>query len=50
MHEYLVLQDFTALAKAMGYVFAGVCLLGLIPFWLYLTGGEDKGKKRNTRR
>ena len=50
MHEYHVLQDFTAHVKGMGYLFAAVFMLGLIPFWLYLTGGEDKNKKRLKRR
>jgi hypothetical protein len=45
MQEYHVLQDFTALVKGMGYLFAAVLLIGLVPFWLYLTGGEDKTKK-----
>ena len=39
------LQDFTAHAKGMGYLMAGVLLLLLIPFWLYLTSGEKKHKK-----
>ncbi|MBI5528542.1 MAG: hmc operon protein 4 [Deltaproteobacteria bacterium] len=45
MHEFHVLQDFSAFVKGLGYVFAAVFLIGLVPFWLYLTGGEDKTKK-----
>ena len=47
MHEFFVLQDFTSLIKGMGYVFAGVFLLGFVPYWIYLTGHEKKKKKKH---
>jgi len=46
MHEFFVLQDFTALIKSMGYIFAGILMLGFIPYFMFLTGREDKQKKK----
>jgi len=39
---YHVLQDFTAWAKASGYIVAGIAMLGFIPFWFFLSGKQGK--------
>ena len=43
MHH--TLQDYTFYIKTAGYLMAAILLLGIVPFWLYLTGGEKKRKK-----
>jgi hypothetical protein len=41
---YNVLHDFTIHVKTAGYLTAAVLLILIVPFWLYLTGGEKKKK------
>ena len=41
---YNTLHDFTIHVKTLGYLTAAVLLILLVPFWLYLTGGEKKKK------
>ncbi len=33
---YHVLQDFTAHAKTVSYILAGIIMLGFVVFWVYL--------------
>jgi len=40
-----LLHDFTFFAKSSGYLAALVVLLAIVPFWIYLIGGENKRKK-----
>ena len=47
--EYHVLQDFTAWIKASGYLTALFLFLAIIPFWLFLTGGDRKRRPRPPR-
>lgn len=42
---YHTLHDFTIHLKTSGYLTAAVLLILIVPFWLYLTGGENKRKK-----
>lgn len=42
---YDTLGDFTIHVKTLGYLTAAVLLILIVPFWLYLTGGEKKRKK-----
>ena len=44
MHEFHVLQDYMSFIKGSGYIVAAILLIGIIPFWMYLTGGEKKRK------
>lgn len=44
--EFHVLQDFTAWVKGSGYLTALFLLLAIVPFWLFLTGGDRKQKRR----
>jgi len=39
---YNTLGDFTIHVKTAGYLTAAVFLILIVPFWLYLTGGEKK--------
>jgi hypothetical protein len=48
--EFHVLQDFTAWIKASGYLVALFLLLAIVPFWVYLTGGERKHRPRARRK
>jgi len=41
---YHTLHDFTIHVKTAGYIMAAILLLGIVPFWLYLLGGERKKK------
>ena len=41
---YNTLHDFTLHVKTVGYIMAAILLLGIVPFWPYLTGGERKKK------
>ena len=43
MHN--TLHDFTLHVKTSGYLVAAILLILIVPFWLYLTGGEKKRKK-----
>ena len=43
---YYVLHDFTFFIKSSGYLAALAILLLIIPFWVYLMGGDKKRKRR----
>ena len=38
------LQDFTAHAKGVSYLLAGLILLAFVPFWLFLTKKVSRKK------
>ncbi len=41
--QFYTLHDFLVYTKGAAYILMGVTLLGLLGFWLYLTGrDEDK--------
>ena len=42
-HQFYTLFDFLVYTKGAAYILMGVTLLGILGFWLYLTGrDEDK--------
>jgi len=42
MHS--TLHDYTVYVKTAGYLMAAILLIGIIPFWMYMTGGDKKKK------
>jgi hypothetical protein len=42
---YHVLHDFTFFVKTCGYLTALFVLCMIVPFWVYLIGGEKKRKR-----
>ena len=38
------LFDFLTHTKAVGYIVAGIFLVGFIPFWRFLTEREERGR------
>jgi hypothetical protein len=43
------LFDFLTYTKGIGYIVAGLLLVGFIPFWRFLTERETEDKLKSTR-
>ncbi len=42
METFYTLHDFLVYTKGAGYILMGVILLGILGFWLFITGRDEE--------